>query len=160
MVRGDVKKLDFVKIKVAQYITSAGVAVASYLYGGFFNLLKVLLTLIAIDIMTGMVASVLEEMDNKGATFWQALKKIKSATMWRGGVRKMLTLLIVAVGHYCDILLGTGSTLRDACTSFYIANELLSIIENCGRAGVPIPERLERVVEVWKTKSNQKGDNK
>lgn len=60
----------------------------------------------------------------------------------------MLIFLVVGLGHLLDTALlgGSGAPLRAAMIFFYLSNEGLSIIENLGRLGVPIPRRLKQVV--------------
>ena len=60
---------------------------------------------------------------------------------------------MVAIAHLVDTALGDQHVLRDATIFFYLANELLSIIENAGRVGLPVPEPIKRAVEVLKGKS-------
>ena len=63
-----------------------------------------------------------------------------------------MTLLVVAVAARIDVLLNT-TYFRDGVAIAFIVNETLSIIENAGLMGVPIPEVLKNAIEVLKTKS-------
>ncbi len=66
---------------------------------------------------------------------------------------------MVAVSHLIDGVLGDSHLFRDAVAYFYMANELLSILENGGRLGAPIPPVIWQAVEVLKSKSgNQEGE--
>jgi toxin secretion/phage lysis holin len=58
-----------------------------------------------------------------------------------------------------DRAVGTNNLFRDATIFFYAANEVLSILENAGRIGLPVPEQIRQAVEVLKGKS-EKGEDK
>lgn len=120
-----------------------GVLVA--LYGDWTSLLTILLIVVAIDYVTGVMAAGAEG-------------KLKSSIGMIGIARKIFIFMVVAVAHQVDTVLGDQHMLRDAAIFFYIANELLSIIENGGRLGVPLPPVIKQAVEVLKGKS--KGDDK
>jgi hypothetical protein len=64
---------------------------------------------------------------------------------------------MVSVAHLVDGVLGDGHLFRDAVAFFYIANELLSIIENGGRLGAPIPPVIRQAIEVLKGKGGSGG---
>ncbi|MGE8080989.1 phage holin family protein [Peribacillus loiseleuriae] len=59
---------------------------------------------------------------------------------------------IVAVAHLIDRVIGENDLVRDAAIYFYMANELLSIIENAGRTGLIVPEQVKSMVQVLKGK--------
>lgn len=117
--------------------------VIGYWLGGFDMALKVLLTLVIIDFVSGMLASGVEG-------------KLKSDVGFKGIARKVMLFLIVVCGTMLDQTLNTGETFRNATIFFYISNELLSILENAGRIGIPIPEKLKQTIEVLKTKEGDK----
>lgn len=107
-------------------------------------LLQALLVVVIADYATGFLAGGVEG-------------KLSSRVGWRGIGKKVLIFVMVAVGHVVDNVLGQPSTIRDAVGFFYLWNELLSILENVGRAGLPVPEPLRQAVEVLKGKG---GNNK
>lgn len=114
-----------------------------YLFGGWSVLLQVLLTLMVIDQISGLLASYKEG-------------KLSSKVGFKGIAKKVVTLLVIVVAHNLDEAFGTGETIRDAAIFFYIANELLSFIENVGRIGVPLPPQLTNAVSVLKGKGEGK----
>ncbi|WP_412679124.1 phage holin family protein [Brevibacillus laterosporus] len=59
---------------------------------------------------------------------------------------------IIAIAHMLDTALGDQHMSNSATIFFYMANELLSILENAGRIGLPVPDVVKRVVEVLKRK--------
>ncbi len=67
----------------------------------------------------------------------------------------MFIFVIVAVAHLVDAALGGAAIFRDATIFFYLANETLSILENAGRIGLPIPEVLQQAIEILKGKSQK-----
>lgn len=118
---------------------AAGGAAASYLYGGWTALLGVLLVFVAVDYISGVVAAGIEG-------------KLSSAVGLRGIAKKVFIFVMVSIAHLVDTALGENHLLRDATIFFYLANELLSIIENAGRIGVPMPPMLQKAVEILRTK--------
>ncbi|NGP59970.1 phage holin family protein [Paenibacillus thiaminolyticus] len=121
-----------------------GIVVA--LYGDWPSLLTILLIVVAIDYATGVMAAGAEG-------------KLKSSIGLIGIARKVFIFMVVSVGHQVDSVLGDQHMLRDATIFFYLANELLSIIENGGRLGVPLPQALIKTVEVLKAKGGEQQDD-
>lgn len=118
-------------------------------FGGWDAAMITLISMMVIDYLTGvLVAGVFH---NSPKTENGALE---SKAGWKGLCRKGMTLLIVLVAARLDIILGTGF-IRDAVIIGYIANETISIIENAGLMGVPIPEAIKKAIEVLQ----QKGEN-
>ena len=123
-------------------------AVTGYLYGGWDTLLQVLLIFVIVDYLTGIIA---------GGTNG----KLSSKVGFRGILKKVLIFIIVAVAHWVDVAVGVAlgedvAIFRNATIFFYLANELLSITENAGEMGVPIPEKLMNAVEILKGKEEEK----
>lgn len=127
---------------VVSYIVAISGSIATYLFGGCTYLIYVLVTFVIMDYISGMLASGIEG-------------KLNSEVGWRGIAKKVSIFLLVAIGHLIDVVLGnTGDIVRDAIIYFYVFNELLSIIENMGRIGLPIPSILEKAIEILKNKSD------
>ena len=124
-------------------VIAVGGCSASYLYGGWSALLGILLTFAAIDYMTGVLASAVEG-------------KLSSAVGAKGIAKKVCIFVIVAVAHLVDTSLGQAHVFRDATIFFYLANELLSILENAGRVGLPIPPIISKAVQVLQGKEGAK----
>lgn len=116
-----------------------GGAAASYFFGGWSALLNILLTFVVADYLTGVTAAAKEGRLNSEVGAW-------------GIVRKVGIFAVVALAHLVDTALGDAHLFRDAAIFFFLANELLSVIENAGRIGVPIPPVLQRAVEVLRGK--------
>jgi toxin secretion/phage lysis holin len=128
---------------VFKSLVGVGGAAASYFYGGWSALLQVLLAFVIIDYVTGVLASAMEG-------------KLSSAIGAKGIAKKVLIFVIVAVAHLVDTSLGEAHVFRDATIFFYLANELLSILENAGRVGLPIPPIISRAVQALKGKGEAK----
>ncbi len=124
-------------------LTSCGGAAALYFFGGWSALLGVLLTFVVVDYVSGVLAAW-----TKG--------ELSSQTGVIGIAKKVFIFAMVAVAHLVDTALGELHLFRDATVFFYLANELLSIIENSGRMGLPIPETIKQAVEILKGKGGIK----
>jgi toxin secretion/phage lysis holin len=114
-------------------------AAASYFFGGWSALLGVLLFVVVADYITGIGASAFEG-------------KLSSKVGMKGIAKKVFIFVIVAMSHLVDTVLGDGHLFRDATIFFYLANEALSIIENGGRMGAPIPPGIKKAVEALRSK--------
>lgn len=121
-----------------------------YYLGGCDGLLYVLIACVAVDYITGVMCAVAD-------------KKLSSAVGFKGICRKVLIFLLVGVAHLIDVhIIGTGAVLRTAVIFFYISNEGVSLLENAGHLGLPIPGKLRLVLEQLHDraeKSEEKGEN-
>lgn len=116
-------------------------AAASYLFGGWSALLSILLTFVVLDYVSGVAAAAKEGRLRSDVGLW-------------GIARKVAIFAVVAVAHLVDSALGDAHLFRDAAVFFYLANELLSITENLGRVGAPIPPVVQRAVEILRGKGD------
>lgn len=109
--------------------------------------LTTLLIFMGIDYLTGLIVA---------GVFHQSPKSeggaLESRAGWKGLCRKGVTLLIVLVGCRLDVVMGSNF-IRDAVVIAFIANETLSIIENAGLMGLPIPAVITKAIEVLKKKA-------
>lgn len=83
---------------------------------------------------------------------------LESRAGWKGLCRKGVTLLVVLVACRLDLLTG-ANFIRDAVVIAFIANEAISILENAGLMGVPIPVVITRAIDVLKNKAEGGGEN-
>jgi toxin secretion/phage lysis holin len=111
------------------------------LLGGWDLALQVLVLFAVLDYITGVAAAYTEKM-------------LDSNVGGRGILRKVLIFVVVAIAYWLDLLIGQ-QILRSVVIFYYIANEGLSVVENLGRAGVPIPQTLKTALEALKQKSEQ-----
>lgn len=128
---------------VINTVVSFGGAAASYLWGGWSEALSTLLAFVTIDYLSGMAASAKEGKLSSNVGFW-------------GITRKCFIFLIVAVANKVDVMLGNGHLIRDGTVTFYFANEGLSIIENCVRLGLPVPEVVKRAIGLLRDQQEKK----
>lgn len=124
-------------------IIAIGGATASFIWGEWNALLTVLLLFVVVDYISGVIAAGFDG-------------KLNSHAGFKGIAKKVAIFFIIAVAHGVDVALGGDTHLfRDIAVWFYLANELLSILENIGRMGVPIPSKLQDAVEVLKSKGDK-----
>jgi len=124
---------------IVKYVAAIGSSLVTYLFGGWSALIQILVAFVVIDYVTGVLAAGVR-------------REISSSVGGRGIARKVLIFVLVACGHLVDMALGTADVIRDAVIYFYIANELLSIIENAGEIGLPVPDILKNAIERLKGK--------
>ena len=125
---------------------------AAWLVGGFDVPLVVLIVCMAIDYLTGLaVAGIFHTSpkSNGGG--------LDSKIGWAGLARKVVTLLIVVLGHMIDLLLGVDC-VRSAAIIGFCANECLSVVENAGLMGLPIPEVITESVSDLMHKKEDDGN--
>ncbi len=127
-------------------VTTIGGGVG-WLLGGCDGFLYALIAFVVIDYITGVMCAVLD-------------KKLSSAVGFRGIFKKVLIFLMVGVGQILDTqIIGTGSVLRTAIIFFYISNEGLSLLENAGHIGLPIPQKLKEVLEQLHVKEENNNES-
>lgn len=125
-----------------------GSAVAS-LFGGWDTAIITLLIFMGIDYLTGLLVAGVFHNSSKSET-----GALESCAGWKGLCRKGVTLLIVMIAARLDLMLGT-TVIRDAVVIAFVANETISIVENAGLMGVPIPAAIIRAIDVLNAKANQ-----
>lgn len=128
-----------------------GSGVAS-LFGGWGAALSGLVLFMAIDFAMGLTVAGVFKRSKK--TDGGALE---SRAGWKGLCRKVYTLALVLVAHWLDIITGT-SYIRDAVCIGFIANEAISILENAGLMGIPIPSVMSKAIEVLRDKNSKYSD--
>ncbi|NKQ20485.1 holin family protein [Brevibacillus laterosporus] len=124
---------------IIKVLSAVGGAAVTFLFGGWSYLLTVLIVFVCIDYGSGVAAGAAEG-------------KLKSKIGLIGIARKLFIFGIIAIAHMLDTALGDQHVIRSATIFFYMANELLSILENAGRIGLPVPDVVKRAVEVLKDK--------
>lgn len=122
------------------------------LLGGWDAALTTLIIFMAIDYVTGLIVAGV--FHNSSKTESGALE---SRAGWKGLCRKGMTLLIVLIACRLELVMGT-TFVRDAVIIGYIANETISIIENAGLMGLPIPSAITKAIEVLTKKNEKEGE--
>lgn len=118
----------------------------TFIYAGDLKLLYFLMILMGLDIATGIG------------------KAIKNKNLWSrkslfGFSRKIFIFSIVILANIIDQVLGMNGGLVVLTIFFYIANEGLSIIENCSEMGVLIPKEISEKLNVIKETKQDTKDN-
>ena len=112
-------------------IAGAVGAVLGFMYGEVTGLFWALIAFMATDYITGVVVAAIN-------------KQLSSEVGFRGLAKKLMILVFVSLGHIADMyVLGGTPVAMSAVMLFYIANEGLSIIENAGNLGLPVPKKLK-----------------
>ena len=118
-------------------LVGIGGGLASFLFGGWSALIQTLVLFIVLDyVLAVIVAGIYGELNSKKG--------------FKGIAKKVAILVLVAVAHQVDQVLGDGSLIRDSVIFFYIANELLSILETVAKTNLPIPSVLKKAVDTLK----------
>ena len=119
-------------------------AVSAFL-GGMDGIMYALLAFITIDYITGVAVAVKRHELSSEVGFW-------------GLVRKVCILMLVGIAHYIDCYVTqNGDVVRTVVSMYYIGNEGVSILENCGNLGLPLPPKL---VEIMVQIRTGKGEGK
>ena len=118
-----------------QLIFSAVGGWLGYFLGGCDGLRYALIAFVVIDYITGVMCAIIN-------------RELSSAVGFKGIFRKVLIFLLVGIANLIDVqVIGTGAVLRTAVIFFYISNEGVSLLENAGHLGLPIPEKIKTVLE-------------
>ncbi len=106
-----------------------------YFLGGCDGLLIALVMFVVMDYISGVMCAIAD-------------KTLSSEVGFKGICRKVLIFVLVGIANILDVqVIGTGSVLRTAAIFFYISNEGISLLENAGYLGLPIPEKIKTVLE-------------
>lgn len=126
--------------------------IVAALFGGWSAALTTLVIFMAIDYFSGLIVAGIFHNSTKSDT-----GALESRAGWKGICRKGMTLLIVLIGYRLDLAIGT-EYIRDGVTIAFIANETISIVENAGLMGLPMPDIVTKAIDILNSKANS--DNK
>ena len=102
-----------------------------------------LLLFVVMDYITGIMCAISD-------------KKLSSEVGFKGICRKVLIFMLVGIANVLDVqVIGNGSILRTAVIFFYLSNEGISLLENAGHLGLPIPKKLKKVLEQLHDRSEE-----
>jgi toxin secretion/phage lysis holin len=139
-------KINTAKATLIGVVGAIGSFIAQ-IFGGWTSDLATLIIFMGIDFLMGfLIAAIWKKStkSNNGA--------LSSWSAWRGLCRKCVSLLFVLIAFRLDMALGVNY-IRTAVIIAFIVNELISIVENAGIMGVPIPGAITRAIDILKRKS-------
>nr|WP_288828928.1 phage holin family protein [uncultured Clostridium sp.] len=117
------------------------------LFGGWDTGIGTLVLFMGIDFFSGIAVAVVFHKSKKTEN-----GKLESGAGWKGLCKKCMTLLFVLIAHRLDLAIGTNY-IRDAVIIGFMANELISIVENAGLMGLPLPAVLSKAIEILTKKA-------
>lgn len=123
----------------------AGSLIASF-FGGWTASLTTLLIFMGIDYITGLVVAGVFHKSPKTKT-----GALESRAGFKGLIRKVMVLLLVLIGHRLDMAIG-ATYIRDAVCIAFMVNEVISIVENAGLMGIPVPAAIINAIDILKKK--------
>lgn len=120
---------------------TVGSLIAS-IFGGWDAGLATLLIFMGIDFFSGLIVAGVFHRSKKTES-----GTLSSGTGWKGICKKVMTLLFVLIGYRLDLIIGTNY-IRDAVIIAFIVNELISIVENAGLMGLPMPKPIMKAIDI------------
>ncbi len=131
---------------ICTVIGAVGSGIAA-LFGGWDTGLVSLLIFMGLDYVSGLVVAGVFHKSNKTAT-----GSLESKAGWKGLCRKCMTLVFVLVAYRLDLVIETNY-IRDAVIIAFMANELISLVENAGLMGIPLPAVITKAIDILQKKS-------
>lgn len=125
--------------KVINLIGAAITSTLTFVFGVPDIWMLTFIALIVVDYISGLI---------KGAI----TDGLSSSVGIKGILKKVLYFGVIAVAVMIDVLVGANGLLRTSIIGFFIANESISILENAGEAGLPIPTQLLDYINKFKDK--------
>ncbi len=122
------------------------------LFGGWDAALVTLIIFMGVDYLTGLIVAGVFHNSEKTET-----GTLESRAGWKGLCRKGVSLLVVLVACRLDLVIGSNF-IRDSVVIAFIANETLSIVENAGLMGIPIPAVIAKAIDVLKKKAESEDE--
>lgn len=129
--------------KTINFFMSTCLTTIVYYLGGLDTALKTLLILMVLDYITGVCKAIVN-------------KEINSIIGAKGIIKKVGYLVIVAVSVLLDAVVGDTGAIRNLVVYFFVANEGISILENWGKMGLPLPKKIMEVLEQIKNENGGK----
>jgi toxin secretion/phage lysis holin len=139
------EKANVVKTTLITIIAAIGSGIAN-IFGGWTSDLETLLILMAIDFIMGLLIAAVWKKSGKSEN-----GALSSWSAWKGLCRKCVSLLFVLIAFRLDMAIGVDY-IRTAVIIGFIVNELISIVENAGVMGVPIPSAITKAVDILQKK--------
>ena len=138
-----------IKAVICAAVGAVGGMIAQ-LFGGWTEDMITLIIFMAVDFIMGLIVAGVFHNSNKSQS-----GSLNSHAGWVGLCKKGVVLLFVLIAHRLDMLLGT-EYIRTTAIIGFIANEFISIVENAGLMGVPLPEVIVKAIEILKHRADDK----
>ena len=139
--------IDIIWSKIQMGLTALG-GWLGYFLGGMDGMLIALIVFMTLDYVTGVMCAVVD-------------KKLSSEVGFKGIAKKVLILMLVGVANVIDLyVIRDGAAVRGAVIAFYLSNEGVSLLENAGHLGLPIPDKLKAILIQLHGREDKTEDNK
>ena len=119
------------------FITGTLTTALVYFLGGWDIALQLLITVVVLDYITGVLKAIYN-------------KKVNSTISFKGIVKKIGYFILVALAVLLDNITGGTGAIRTLVIYFFVANEGISIVENWGAMGLPLPQKVIDTLEQLK----------
>lgn len=119
-------------------IISITCTIINYAFGGWDVPIQLLTLIVLLDYVTGVLKAIY-------------YRQLNSEIGFKGIIKKIGYFVLVAVAVITDKITGNTGTIRTLVIYFFVANESLSILENWGTIGLPIPKKLRNILEQLKS---------
>lgn len=136
------------KTGICSIIGAIGAAISSF-FGGWSTGLTTLVFFMAVDYISGLVVAGVFHNSKKTDT-----GALESRAGWKGLCRKCMTFIYVLIAYRLDLVIGTNY-IRDAVIIAFIANELISLTENAGLMGLPLPDAIKKAIDILQSKGKE-----
>lgn len=137
-------------VGMKEFICAAVAGIGTFLtfiFGDWDVALQCLVIAIAIDYISGIIKAFIN-------------KDLSSKIGVKGLLKKVGVLLIVALATLIDRITGESGAVRTLVIYYFVANEGLSVVENLGEAGLPIPDVIKKALKSLKSQSKEKKNDK
>ena len=144
--------------KVTELLAAVGGAIASF-FITMPPLVWILIGVMSIDYITGLICGAMGKSTKTESGY------LASHAAFLGLLKKALILLVVLLSSLLDMAVSKGANIQfeavmGACCLWFIASEGMSVLENVGSMGVPIPKILQRLLEVMRSKGDAPEEEK
>lgn len=133
--------------KIFRTLIAGLASVTTFVFGKPDVWLMSLLVMVITDYISGLAAAYINN-------------ELSSKVGFNGILKKVMYFFVVAVAHCIDVATGAGGVLQNLTIGFLIANEGISVLENCAKCGIPIPKRLlNALAQIKGAEENDKKNN-
>jgi toxin secretion/phage lysis holin len=134
--------MEFISLKI-KAIVAGGIAGIVALLGGWDKAMQILFILVVLDYLTGVCNAIKDH-------------KVSSEIGYKGLLKKaMIFVVIILAAQLDNVIANPVHLFRTGVAFFYIANEGISITENVGKMGLPLPSFVKKVLEQLRDKSDK-----